>query len=445
MLLRILLTWERSSRTLDYLLERHLKSDDLDSVQRARITDGAANWARGRGAARHLLTQKLRKPSSKLPDDARLLLELAVCRILFEERTPKEIIASQTVEEIRERHGSGLAGVANAVLRSLAGGDYSWPDAAENPAGFLAASTSHPEWIIERWLSRWGFERTQQQAHWDNVRPSIWLRANRLRGDSAWAEEKLRESQIDFETRQEFNGYYRLKGSLYPQAAALVQAGDFSIQDPSASLATRLLNPRPGMKILDLCAAPGGKTAHLAELSANEAVIVAVDKSAPRLKKLKEALKRLGIGGVVDVVADGRAFDSRKAEFGLFDAVLLDVPCSGFGVLARRADLRWRHKPEEMPELVQLQKTLLRAGSRCVRPGGALIYSTCTIEPEENEQVILNFVEKFESFILDESISNLPPRFVAGPGQLATISPRDGIDGVYAARLTRLSRPNRGG
>lgn len=445
MLLRILLSWERSSHTLDYLLERCLKTGNLDPIQRAQITDGAANWARGRGSARYLLTQKLRKPSSKLPDNARLLLELAVCRILFEERTPKEIIASQTVEEVRERHGSSLAGVANAILRSIVGGDYFWPDAAENPATFLAASTSHPEWIIERWLSRWGFERTRQQALWDNVRPSIWLRVNRLRGDSAWAHEKLRESQIDFEARPEFDGYFRLKGSLYPHAAALVQAGDFSIQDPSASLATRLLNPQPGMKILDLCAAPGGKTAHLAELGANEAVIVAVDKSAHRLKKLREALERLGIGGVVAVAADGCAFDSQKSGFGLFDAVLVDVPCSGWGVLARRADLRWRRKPEEMPELVQLQRELLLAGSRCVRPGGALIYSTCTIEPDENEQVVLNFIEESESFILDESLSDIPPSFVVGSGQIATISPRDRVDGVYAARLTRLTRPVRRG
>jgi len=436
-LLRIIAAWERGTHTLDFLLDRHLKSSGLEPGQRAQITDRAANWARGRGAAKYLLEQKLRKPPSKLPEAARRLLELAVCRILFEERTPKEIIASQAVDDIRERAGNSLAGVANAVLRSLTRGDFAWPDAGEDPAGFLAATTSHPKWIIERWLSRWDYERTRQQVLWDNARPAIWMRGNRLRGDTSWPEGRLREADIDFEQHQDFDGYFKLQGSLYPDAAALVQAGDFSIQDPSASLAIRLLNPQPGMKILDLCAAPGGKTTQMAELGGNEAVIVAVDKSPHRLEKLKESMQRLGIGGVVTVAADGCTFDSQRSAFGLFDAVLVDAPCSGLGVLARRADLRWRRQPEEIAELAQLQLELLRAGSRCLRPGGCLIYSTCTIEPEENEQVVLNFIHESDSFDLDDASFNISPHFFTGPGQVLTVSPRDQVDGVFAARLMR--------
>jgi len=437
LLLRLIAAWERGSHTLDFLLDRQLKSSGLEAGQRAQITDRAANWARGRGAAKFLLEQKLRKPPSKLPEAERRLLELAVCRILFEERTPQEIIVSQAVDEIRERAGKSLAGVANAVLRAITRGDFTWPDAEQDPAGFLAASTSHPRWIIERWLSRWGYERTLQQARWDNERPAIWLRGNRLRGDPAWAAGRLREANIEFGQHPDFNGYFRLRGSLYPDAAALVQAGDFSIQDASASLAVRLLypHPQPGMKILDLCAAPGGKTAMMAELGGNEAVIVAVDKSPPRLEKLKESLQRLGIGGVVTVAGDGRVFDSQQSEFGLFDAVLIDAPCSGMGVLARRADLRWRRQPEEISQLAQLQMELLRAGSRCLRPGGCLIYSTCTIEPDENEQVLQNFIRELDSFTLDDATFNISPHFFVGPGQVLTVSPRDQVDGVFAARL----------
>ena len=437
LLLRIMAAWERGSHTLDFLLDRRLKSSALESGRRAQVTDRAANWARGRGAAKYLLEQKLRKPPSKLPDAARRLLEVAVCRILFEERTPKEIIVSQTIDEIRERAGDSLGRVANAVLRAITRGDFTWPDAGEDPTGFLAASTSHPKWIIERWLPRWGYDRTRQQALWDNARPAIWLRRNGLRGNSSWAEGKLREAAVEYEQRPDFDGYFKLQGSLYPDAAALVQAGDFSIQDPSASLAVRLLNPQPGMKILDLCAAPGGKTTQMAELGGNEAVIVAVDKSPHRLEKLTESLERLGIGGVVTVAADGCTFDLQQSEFGLFDAVLVDAPCSGLGVLARRADLRWRRQPEEIAELAQLQMELLRAGSRCLRPGGCLIYSTCTIEPEENEQIVLDFIREADSFTLDDAAFNIPPHYITGPGQALTISPRDQLDGVFAARLTR--------
>ena len=436
-LLRIIAAWERGSHTLDFLLDRQLKSSGLESGQRAQITERAANWARGRGAAKYLLEQKLRKPPSKLPEAARRLLELAVCRILFEERTPKEIIASQAVDEIREWSGDSIASVANAVLRAITRGDFTWPKVEVDPAEFLAASTSHPKWIIERWLTRWGYERTQQQALWDNKRPALWLRGNRLRGDAAWAETRLREADIGFEPHPDFDGYFKLQGSFYPVSAALVQAGDFSVQDPSALLALRLLNPQPGMKILDLCAAPGGKTTQMAELGGNEAIIVAVDKSPHRLEKLKESLQRLGIGGVVAVAADGCSFDSQPSGFGLFDAVLIDAPCSGLGVLARRADLRWRRQPAEMAELAQLQMELLRAGSRCLRPGGCLIYSTCTIEPEENEQIVLNFMRESDSFDLDDASFNISPQFFTGPGQARTVSPRDQVDGVYAARLIR--------
>jgi 16S rRNA (cytosine967-C5)-methyltransferase len=436
-LLRILANWEKSRHTLDYLLERELKAGDLQPAQRARITDGASNWGRGRGSAKYLLSKTLRKNPEKLPRDARLLLELAVSRILSEERTPKEIITSQTVTEIRRQFGPDLGATANAVLRAICSEPPSWPDAEANPIDFLAVSTSHPEWIIERWLNRWGLERTLELTRWNNQRPSLWLRVNLLRGDATWGEQKLNTARIEFEARAEFAGYFRLKSPFYPDAAKLIDEGDFSIQDPSASLTVRLLDPRPGMKILDLCAAPGGKTALLAELCANEAVIVAVDRSPSRLKKIEAALNKLGIGGVALVAGDGREFDPANRSFGLFDAVLVDAPCSGFGVLSRRADLRWRRRPEDLPDLRVLQGELLQAASRCVRPGGSVVYSTCTIEPEENEQVVHDFLSRNGSFSLDETSFHVPQIFMAGPGQVATFSPRDGVDGIYGARLIR--------
>lgn len=436
-LLRLQTRWERSAHTLDYLLAQEFQGGNSGAQEKAQITDAAANWARGRGAARYLLNQKLLKPLDSLPPPLRRRLELAVCELLFEERTPQAVLVYQAVEEIKAAFGVKLAGMANAVLREIAGEPPEWPDAQTDPVAHLSAAFSHPSWMVERWLQRWGLQRTREQLAWDNQRPALWLRTNRLRGNSQWARERLRAAQVEVEVDPAFEGYFKLLSPYMPAAAELVEAGDFSVQDPSASLAVRLLDPQPGMKILDLCAAPGGKTTLIAELTGDQAQIIAVDPSADRMKRLGESLGRLGINSVQAAIRDGRKFHPARPGMGLFDAVLLDVPCSGFGVLARRADLRWRRAPGDLPRLVALQKDLMRAGSRCVGPGGALVYSTCSIEPEENEDIVNDFLRQFDNFTLDDCRLRIPDGFIVGRGQVATYSPRDRVDGIYAARLIR--------
>ncbi len=433
---RILAAWEKTSHTLDFLLEREFGHKGLTSEAKAQITERASNWARGRGAARYLLAQKLNKNLASLPPPLRRRLEIAVCRLLFEQRTPPAIQVSQAVEEVKATYGKELGGLANAVLRSLAEKPLPWPPAETDPVGYLAASTSHPAWIVERWLQRWGYERTHEQLAWDNLRPEIWLRWNWLRGDLQQTEAFIGENQLEVQADQRFAGYFHLLTGYFPTAAAVVEKGYFSVQDPSASLAVELLQPTPGQKILDLCAAPGGKTTLIAQRSRDSADIMAVDSSPHRLGRLQTSLERLNIKSVKLVSADGRKYAPSCSADEQFDAVLLDVPCSGLGVLARRADLRWRRKPEDLPQLVALQKELIRAASRCIRPGGALVYSTCTIEPEENQDIIHNFLEYASNFALDDRLP-LFPDFAIAPGEFQTCSPRDRIDGVYCARLIR--------
>lgn len=436
-LLRLVASWETSSHTLDFLLDREFRRSDLSLAEKAQITEQASNWARGRGAAIHLLNQTLTRGLQSLPPPLRRTLEISVCRILFEERTPQAIIASHTVEEVKKAYGTKLAGLVNAVLRRLINEPLPWPDRQADPVAFLAASTSHPAWIIERWLERWDFDRVQAQAQWDNLRPALWLRWNRLRGGLDKARESIAAANLRVTESPDFPGFFRLKGSFYPEAAERVIAGDFQVQDPSASLAALLLDPQPGTEVVDLCAAPGGKATLMAELTGNRARITAVDLSRHRLEPLEKSLGKLGITSLETVAADAREFALDPANAGRFEAVLLDVPCSGFGVLARRADLRWRRKPEDLPELVALQKELIRAGSRCLKPGGVLIYSTCSIEPQENQGIVADFLAGFDNFQPDAIPPGIPDKFITAPGEIATDSPRDLIDGAYAARLIR--------
>ncbi len=435
--LRIIRRWEHSSHTIDFLIEQDRRKAILPPLQRARLTEWIFTWARMRGSARFLLDKNLKQGLDSLPADLRRLLELAVCRLLQEERTPAPVIVSQAVESVKRMFNRGLAQVTNAVLREIAADDSPWPDPKKDLAGHLAYSTSHPRWIVERWLQRWDEKRTRQQLDWDNRRPEIWLRWSDLRGDPAKAKGILRDLGIEAEPDSLFPGFYRLQSPFYPQAAKAVQDGDFSVQDPSASLCVHLLDPRPGMKILDLCAAPGGKTTLIAQIIGDRGGVVAVDISEDRINTLKKSLLRLGIRRVEVLAADAVNFSLQNQA--QFDAVLVDVPCSGFGVLNRRADLRWRRKPEDFNELALLQKSLLRAAARCTRPGGVLVYSTCSIEPQENEEIVNEFLSEHSNFARDSGRLDSLTGFQTENGDLNTFSPQDGIDGVYAARIRRTA------
>ncbi len=432
-IIRIIAEWEKESHTLDYLLHRELDRIALDARDRARITDRVMNWGRWRGTARYLLDQRLKQGLDSIPPKMRRMLEECVSRLICEERVPLPVIVSEAVEEIKQGFGQTLGKMANAVLRRIAENRYDFPDADKEPLLHLSYSTSHPLWLVERWLKRWGFERTKAQLDWNNNRPVIWLRWNSLRGSFAEAPLRLQKAEIDFDEAEDYPGFFRLKSRYYPKAAELVDRGDFSVQDPSASLAVQLLNPRAGMKILDLCAAPGGKTTLMAQRSGDGAEITAVDSSAERLKMLEKALQLQGIHSVRTIVEDGTKFTRKE----LFDAVLVDAPCSGLGVLNRRADLRWRRQLDDFEELVPLQRKLLRNAANLVKPGGVLVYSTCTIEPEENGDVVHQFLAENTDFLLDQPPEAISEPLLFNKGKIQTHSPRDGIDGIYAAKMIR--------
>jgi 16S rRNA (cytosine967-C5)-methyltransferase len=434
--LRLIAAWEKSTHTLDFLFEREFERFRLDQQQKARVTDRVSNWARGRGSAKYLLDKSLQKGLHSIPPKLRRLLELSVCRLLFEQRSPRPLIVAETVERIKVDFGGTLAKLSNAVLRKIAAEPPPWPDRNHKPVDYLAASASHPAWMVERWLKRWGFDSTSELLNWNNQRPAIWLRWNSLKGNLRAAEAKLKSADITFEAVSEYPLYFRLSSSFYPGPAALVKQGYFAVQDPSALIAVRLLGPGQGMKILDLCAAPGGKTTLMAQLMENRGKIVAVDSSADRMKRLGESLSAAGIDNIEAFVADGRSFIYRNKE-AQFDAVLLDAPCSGLGVLSRRADLRWRRKPEDIRSVIPLQRELLRAAAKNVRRGGTLVYSTCTIEPQENGEIVADFLTDNPYFTLEDPPVKMPEFHFTGKGEVETYSPRDGIDGIYAARMTR--------
>ncbi len=436
-LLRILTAWEKSTHTLDYLLHKEFRHSFFTPVEKARITDQCATWARGRGAARYLLETCLPQGLASVPDLFRLRLEATICQLLWGERRPKAVLISSAVEGIKTQYNQTFAGLANAVLRRLATDPLTFPAPQPDLLRHLSAVYSHPEWIVQRWLNRWGEEHTRAQLIWDNRRPNLWLHGGGMQVDQSQALQILAEADIKTAKSAEFPGYFRLLDPFFPKAHALVSCGDFHVQDPSASLAVDLLNPQPGERILDLCAAPGGKTVLMAQRTGDQAEIIAVDVSADRLDQLHTTLRSSRFTSVRTLIADSRSLIPEIIRPESCDAILLDTPCSGLGVLNRRADLRWRRQPADLATLTVLQMELLESAARLVRPGGRIAYSTCTIEPEENGGVVRNFLQKNKRFTWGSVAASIPEKYLIGPAELATFSPRDGIDGIYTALIQK--------
>jgi len=305
-----------------------------------------------------------------------------------------------------------------------------------DPVAHLTVTLSHPRWLVERWLARLGPEKAAALAAADNRPAPVTLRVNTLRmsreellrhlaeaGVAAWPTALAPEGIVVEPVRpvEELPGF---------------DEGAFFAQDEGAMLVGHALGPRPGERLLDLCAAPGGKTTHLAALAGDRAAIVALDDHRHKVRLIESNCRRMGITGVTALVADAREYSPSTP----FDGVLLDAPCSGTGTLRRRADLRWRRRPEDLPDLVALQRQLLANAAGLVRPGGRLVYSTCSLEPEENEEQIRWFLGAFPQFRPGDLRRFLPPPAAALVGEdpwLYLWPHRQGTDGFFLCRLER--------
>lgn len=353
-----------------------------------------------------------------------ILLRLGLYQIFWLDRIPPHAAVHATVETAKALRYADHAGFINAVLRTALRDDNIIRKAlAELKSANPAAGYSHPEWLVTRWQERYGAEQTLKLLEWNNSPAKIFARANTLKIDPGKLLEFWRSDNVSydfvFKDWLEENLVFEFKSHPPIDVMRSFKNGFFYVQDPSTLFAVDLLAPKPNERVLDLCAAPGGKTTYIAQRMKNEGRLVASDSSSDRLEFLKENCDRLGVT-CVDVVQLSALNPQLSTHF---DRVLVDAPCSNTGVLRRRVDLRWRIKPEELERLRKEQLEMLRRAAGFVKPGGVLVYSTCSLEPEENAGVVEEFLKDNASFTLDEFGDVLPMR--------------DGFDGAYAARLAR--------
>ncbi|HEY4984682.1 MAG TPA: 16S rRNA (cytosine(967)-C(5))-methyltransferase RsmB [Verrucomicrobiae bacterium] len=449
---RVLQQRRAGGKFIEDLLETALHGAQLSSADRALCQEIVYGIVRWQATLDWLIARKTdgREQKPALQN----LLRLGLYQIFRLDRIPDHAAVNETVELAKQNGFGAQAGFVNAVLRGylrehdetkklLAGLKISQP----------ALGWSHPEWLVARWQKRWGIEKTASLLEWNNTPPKTFARVNTLKTDAGKLLEKWRDENVEYDfVRRDFFGradpalrdqdarqrvptdfenlVFELKSHPPLSSLASFRDGWFYIQDPGTLLAACKLGPQPGETILDFCAAPGGKTTFIAQLMNNQGRIVAQDVSDERLKWIQENCQRLGVTCVelqraADILSaeqtkDGTAGGTPTARF---DRILVDAPCSNTGVMRRRVDLRWRIQPAEIERLRTAQLDLLQQAATQVKPGGVLVYSTCSLEPEENGEVVKQFLNEHADFKLESEHELLP--FA------------DQVDGAYVAKLIR--------
>jgi 16S rRNA (cytosine967-C5)-methyltransferase len=431
----------------------------LDPRHRRLVTELVYGCTRRQRTLDALIDQLAKKKSHQQPKELRTILHLGLYQLCFQERIPASAAVNTTVELAKENGFAGLSSFVNGLLRQyirnsnnltpnpspLAGrGEIFNPTSLlplnlpENPVQRLGILHSFPDWIVQVWLEQFGFKETEQLCEWMNQTPTIDLRINPLNIS-------LGEVEAAFES----NGVLARRIPHLPQALRLIGSsgaiqnlpgfneGWWSVQDSSAQLVGYLLDPQPGEVVIDACAAPGGKTTHIAELMGDKGTIWACDRTPSRLRKLLENSRRLQLKSIQICTGDSR---SLPQFINSGDRVLLDAPCSGLGTLHRHADARWRQTPESVQELSILQQELIAHTSTLVKSNGVLVYATCTLHPAENENAIASFLASHPDWQIEPPSADSPLAAYSKPqGWIKVLPHQQDMDGFFMVRLRKTN------
>lgn len=400
-----------------------------------RQTEYVAGITRWQRWLDFILSTYYRGRLDKMEPTLRQILRLGLYELLFLD-TPAHAAVNESVELAKKTVRPQAGGLVNGILRTVLRNRENLPEPnTGDKVEDLAIRMSHPTWMVRRWVDRYGFQDTRKLLEWNNSRPYYSLRINEYQITRAEFITWIEEAGIEWEPSPYLDDYVRVKQLQPIIRGGLLEKGWCVVQDESAAMVVRVLDPQPGEVVIDGCAAPGGKCLYTAERMRRSGQIIAVDLYRHRLKMLEASAQAQGVQIIKGVPGDLRHIARKGAVKG--NRVLVDAPCSGLGVLAKRADLRWNRTLENLNELVVLQDELLEAASELVLPGGHLVYSTCTIEPVENEERVEAFLRSHADFEVERVNGLVPDAMVTPEGYYATLPFRNGIDGAFAARLRR--------
>jgi 16S rRNA (cytosine967-C5)-methyltransferase len=415
------------------LLHHELARANLLPADSGLVSELVLGTLRHQGRLDWSLTGVLSGRLGELPPPIRAILRTAAYQLLFLSRIPAHAAVNEAVSLARRYGHSGTAKLTNAVLRRLAReGQRALPDPVADPGSHLAVRHSHPLWLVERWLRRWGMQDTEELCAANNA-PAPWT-----------ARVNVLKSSIDVVTNELVSSGIRVNATVLPEGLEVsgafderqrhVREGLLTVQDVGAMLVTHALDPQPGETIIDACAAPGGKTTHVAERMRNRGQIIACDVHERKLQALSRRAELMGVSIIQvhhsDARSLGDAFNARA------DRLLVDAPCTGLGVVRRRPEIKWRVTPEQIPVCARLQRSILEGSCGSVRPGGVLVYSVCTTEPEEGTAVVESFLAAHIEFRLDDVTWPVGLGLPDAPSALL-LPHSHKTDGFFIARLRR--------
>lgn len=456
MALNILLKFDKNGKkyTARELLDLALRSSKLARADKAFVTELVYGSIRWRKKLDWIISRFSKRSLEKIDKISLEILRLGVYQLLLVENMPPYAAVNETVILARQFCHPGIVKFVNALLREIdrqreriARIGQSYPDSATQPIEHISTLYSFPQWIVERWVNRYGFDEALAICKTSNFLPPLTVRANTLKIDPSELAQKIGDREQGTGNRE--RRYKVIQSKLVPEGLRFEETldvteleefkrGEIFVQDEASMLISHLVGARPGELVVDVCAAPGGKSTHMAQMMRNRGQVAAIDISKKRLDLIQKNCRRLGIKIVQTILTDAR--HPIEPLISKVDRVLVDAPCSGFGSLRRKPDIRWSKDESDIESLSKLQLDILNSSCLYLKPGGVLVYSVCSFEPEENERVIHKFLEGHPDFSIENAPDFLPnsARALVSDHRFMRSYPHfHDIDGFFAARMRK--------
>ncbi|WP_010252404.1 16S rRNA (cytosine(967)-C(5))-methyltransferase RsmB [Acetivibrio cellulolyticus] len=440
--LKILYDINKSGAYSNIALNKYLEDKALSGLDKAFITELVYGTLKWRLSIDYIIDQFSSVKINKLSPWILNILRLGVYQIVYMSKIPESAACNESVNLAKRYGHSASSRYVNAMLRNVARSKNKivYPDRNKDLISYLSIKYSHPDWMVKKWLDRFGESFTEELLKSNNETAPLTVRVNSLKTTREELENTLKKEGFETESAKYIENALTINNpSSLTKMEAFVK-GFFQVQDESSMMVGRIFDPKPGEFIVDVCSAPGGKTTHIAELMGNRGQIIARDIHEHKIRLINEASSRLGIDIIKAEIFDASEQDASLTDKA--DRVLVDAPCTGLGIIRRKPDIKWARNSNDLNEIVKLQEKILNASSKYVKPGGVLVYSTCTIEPQENEEMVKKFLKDNKEYTMEDISKQLPDGLVKDTtkdGYIQLYTNRDGIDGFFISKMRKRS------
>lgn len=421
-------------------INKYLEGYELRDLDKAFITELVYGTVKWRLSIDWIIQQFSSIKLKKLSPWILNILRLGVYQLFYTDKIPQSAACNESVNLAKRYGHSASSRFVNGVLRNIARNkeNIKYPDDKMEEVLSLAVRHSHPEWMVRNWLERFGREFTGELLTANNGLPDFSIRVNTLKTTRDELKNKLKDAGLEV-----LDGKYMEDALIIRNPSSISKLkpfhdGLFQVQDESSMLVGRVLDPKPGELVVDVCSAPGGKATHIAQLMRDSGCVIARDIHEHKLKLIEDAVRRLELKTVKTELFDATFIDENLVAKA--DRVLVDAPCSGLGIIRRKPDIKWAKESADKKEIINLQTKILSMASKYVKPGGVLVYSTCTIEPEENEGVVKKFIaanNDFETVDISPLLPDKLQKSSASNGYIQLYPNTDGIDGFFMAKMVK--------